>query len=299
MFAVHLLALLISIPLVLNYIAINKPVNTNDATLTIFTYNVHGFRGFHFIGTEQQIRDSIAKAIRQTNADVACIQEFLAFGNNKEAILESFVRKAGFKYFTFKPYYTHSGNKLEGLLIMSRFPLVTDGYVSLPGRRTFAAWADLAAIPGATIRIVNIHLASFSFERKEVELLGEGRLIEKKMWEEHGSSVLSKFLNTFMIRAEEIQNLFASNILSAPSLIVAGDFNDSPSSFTYRQLKKLGLNDTFIKAGKGIGATYAGKIPLQRIDYIFVTPGFEVIHAKVLDLPYSDHYPLVSTLSAP
>ena len=63
----------------------------------------------------------------------------------------------------------------------------------------------------------------------------------------------------------------------------------------YHALKK-GLNDTFEQKGMFLGNTYNGKLPPLRIDFMLVSPRFEVYtqHADKVDL--SDHYPIFSTL---
>ena len=50
-------------------------------------------------------------------------------------------------------------------------------------------------------------------------------------------------------------------------VIVAGDFNDTPVSYTYGKIRK-GLNDSFVTSGYGAGFTYKGNYPPNRIDYI-------------------------------
>ena len=49
-------------------------------------------------------------------------------------------------------------------------------------------------------------------------------------------------------------------------IIVCGDFNDTPLSFTYKKIKS-NLIDSFTISGSGIGDSYV-KIPMLRIDYI-------------------------------
>ena len=52
-------------------------------------------------------------------------------------------------------------------------------------------------------------------------------------------------------------------------MILCGDFNDTPLSYTYRQLSRK-LTDSFIEKGRGIGNTYIGEFPSFRICYINV-----------------------------
>ena len=76
--------------------------------------------------------------------------------------------------------------------------------------------------------------------------------------------------------------------------LVVGDFNDNPISYTYYRLLR-GRNDSFVKAGKGFGATYRTLWPLLRIDYILYPRGLEAVSRTVPHIKYSDHYPIIAT----
>ncbi|MFH0999552.1 MAG: endonuclease/exonuclease/phosphatase family protein, partial [Bacteroidota bacterium] len=75
-------------------------------------------------------------------------------------------------------------------------------------------------------------------------------------------------------------------------VIVCGDFNDTPVSYTYHKMRGQ-LTDAFINAGNGFGNTYERKIASFRIDYIFHSPEFDSKNFKVPHLLYSDHFPVV------
>jgi endonuclease/exonuclease/phosphatase family metal-dependent hydrolase len=49
----------------------------------------------------------------------------------------------------------------------------------------------------------------------------------------------------------------------------------------------------------GMGTTYAGKIPLLRIDYIFADQNLEVATFDIVKDPFSDHYAVISTIEWP
>jgi len=78
-------------------------------------------------------------------------------------------------------------------------------------------------------------------------------------------------------------------------VIVCGDFNDTPVSFSYHTLAD-GLTDAFVNSGQGIGRTYIGKLPSFRIDYIFHGDRFESYNFKTLDYRMSDHLPVSCSL---
>ena len=89
-------------------------------------------------------------------------------------------------------------------------------------------------------------------------------------------------------QAEQISSLI--NATEYP-LIVCGDFNDPPGTFTYETLKS-GLKDGFQTAGEGYGATYRGVHHLLRIDYLFHSTLLEGIKYKVIPYDMSDHNPV-------
>ena len=81
-------------------------------------------------------------------------------------------------------------------------------------------------------------------------------------------------------------------------VLMGGDLNDPPQSFTYRIMSEVG-NDAYRKAGSGIGTTYHGVIPLLRIDYLFVDPRVGIHKSDVIKNNYSDHYGLMTVLKWP
>ena len=96
-------------------------------------------------------------------------------------------------------------------------------------------------------------------------------------------------------RPEQVERVMA-DIEDCPlESFVVGDFNDNPMSYTYHRLKK-GRKDTFVKAGKGFGATYTTLWPFIRIDYILYPSHFKAVSNHIPKLKYSDHYPVVAEI---
>ena len=71
-------------------------------------------------------------------------------------------------------------------------------------------------------------------------------------------------------------------------VIVCGDFNDTPLSYTYNQFNKS-LIDAFRNCSSGIGPTYIGRVPAGRIDYIFHSKSLNSMDFKIQEGEYSDH----------
>jgi endonuclease/exonuclease/phosphatase family metal-dependent hydrolase len=100
-----------------------------------------------------------------------------------------------------------------------------------------------------------------------------------------------KFKTALIKRAEQAATLRAHIDECPYPVIVCGDFNDTPVSFTYRTVKG-DLEDSFTQSGKGTANTYNGKLPSFRIDYIFYSPVFTSYNFEVSNLNHSDHFPI-------
>jgi endonuclease/exonuclease/phosphatase (EEP) superfamily protein YafD len=72
---------------------------------------------------------------------------------------------------------------------------------------------------------------------------------------------------------------------------LCGDFNDTPVSYSYNQLTK-NLGDSFTGSGRGLGATYIGRLPSYRIDYILHSEDLTPLNFQVSKIRLSDHYPI-------
>ena len=128
----------------------------------------------------------------------------------------------------------------------------------------------------------------------EKSLLEEMTSEEKETIEEVKSLSVS-LKNGFVRRSLQAQVVKDHISSSKYPVIVAGDFNDTPVSYTYRKIRK-GLNDSFVNSGYGAGFTYKGNYPPNRIDYILYSDALINNHFDILRVKYSDHYPIVAWL---
>ena len=79
-------------------------------------------------------------------------------------------------------------------------------------------------------------------------------------------------------------------------VIVCGDFNDIPTSYTFSTIKGKDLVDGFREAGSWLGGTYRGMGGLLRIDYILHSKEFKCIDYSNPNIDLSDHRPVMSKL---
>ncbi len=78
--------------------------------------------------------------------------------------------------------------------------------------------------------------------------------------------------------------------------VLAGDFNNPPRGGFYRHLKTR-LIDSFARGGLGSGFTFPAKLPVMRIDYIWLGRGVSARRTYVMPTNASDHRALVSDVA--
>ena len=83
---------------------------------------------------------------------------------------------------------------------------------------------------------------------------------------------------------------------TAKYMIVCGDFNDTPLSYSYHLFDRF-MHNAYAKSGHGMGITYHEHKLYYRIDHIFcsknITPLYTWIDRVQKD---SDHYPVISKI---
>lgn len=97
------------------------------------------------------------------------------------------------------------------------------------------------------------------------------------------------------IRAAQVREIRAETDASPYPVILAGDFNDTPSSYTYREMKGA-LTDGFRRCGNGYGGTFRYLGGLLRIDYVFYDDTFECVRYYMPSEVVSDHKVVIAEL---
>jgi endonuclease/exonuclease/phosphatase family metal-dependent hydrolase len=145
-----------------------------------------------------------------------------------------------------------------------------------------------------TIRVINAHLQSNKISGMAGEIgqdstLAEGLDRAESMFRSYGASAA--------IRAQQANGIRKAVKESPYPVIVGGDFNDVPSSYTYQRILTPRLRDAWAEAGSGIGTTFTGPLPGLRIDFLLVDTSLSVLDIERIETGYSDHRALRATLS--
>lgn len=275
-----------------NYIQLFRQKASKDNTFKVLSYNVHMFNYFESSG-EKNSRKKIFEYLKSRKPDIFCLQEFFLTGDPSTAgrMVSS---ETGLKYYSHVKMIASGKERYYGIATFSRYPIIRKGEIVHKGSSSLSIFSDVV-IEGDTFRIYNNHLQSFRLKRmersffEEMTTSGDGeKLSEVK-------NLSSRLKRGFINRAEQAEAL-RNHISKSPfPVIVVGDFNDTPVSFTYRKIRK-GLNDSFVKSGYGAGFTYRGNYPPNRIDYILYDDNLESGSFEISRIRYSDHYPIVAYL---
>lgn len=235
----------------------------------IMTYNVHE-------GKKEGFLDFITKH----NPDILCVQEMTIGCDNWNELNKTYKS-------TYKPNVAKGGNQ-----ILTKYKIIDSGGIGDLPRRT-ATWADVK-ISIDTVRVVSLHLQSTTIRPEDTQFLEGHEYLTDDERKSKLHSIVGRLADNNKKRAEQAQ-LVADFLAETPhKVIVCGDFNDVPLSYTYRAIAK-DLDDTFSEAAAGFAYTFNTKYRLLRIDNILVSPSIEVSTYEVdnkVDL--SDHYPVIS-----
>jgi endonuclease/exonuclease/phosphatase family metal-dependent hydrolase len=195
-------------------------------------------------------------------------------------------------------YYSHikgkgnNRNRFYGIGTFTRYPIIRKGQISYPGSSSFSIFTDVL-IGNDTFRIYNNHLQSFRLKEMERSFLNEITTSNDKETFNEVMNISQDLKTAFSLRARQA-NTLKNNINKSPyPVIVAGDFNDTPVSYTYHKIRQ-GLNDSFVNSGYGAGFTYRGNYPPNRIDYILYDNALINSYFEILRVKYSDHYPIIA-----
>lgn len=234
--------------------------------LKVMSYNV---RSFIDDNRERQL-DSIVKIIKAVNPDILCLQE-MGFSDIADSLLEPL-----------KPM-PHSLSRVNlSPAIYSRYPIIKASRMDT--LKNFV-WADIVIKKDKnnedTIRVFNNHLHSTAIRRDDSNYIENHEYLEgDSLGKVH--SMVKRLTENNRVRAEQADTLAALVAASPYPVIVCGDFNDTPVSYTYRTVARK-LNDPYRKVGRGYSHTYRGFFDMLRIDYIFYSDEFEALSYEVVD----------------
>ena len=285
---ISVVALLIAIPGISKSFSIGSKSKAENS-IRVMSYNVHDFRHVDGVTEKEQFANQVMEMVREHAPDILCCQEFSQFksGVSRPQCIEDFAKEAGFQYIYFNRKTNYGGN-----VIFSKYPLTKVAEDSGFGKgNTYGVMVSVDAGEKGQFHVANVHLLSYMITDSEIDVLTNAS--ERQNLDTIGKTVLHKLSFAFQKRSEELQTVLNGMPPVGGPIIICGDFNEPPLSYNYRQMQKAGFVDTFTKVGFGIKPTYAGKLPLLRIDYVWANDGVKPLAFNRYKYKASDHYPIM------
>lgn len=240
--------------------------NTEQAHLRVIQYNARP--------ENPQLAED-AQWLLQQNADVIILEEIVAEAH--EPALDALYKAY--------PYHIYIQSSVR---LFSRHPLLEHELIWLEkpgefhGRLALRAVIDL---DGQPITVYGVHLTL--------------------PWKDdpHFPIYTHRFLVNVVLRYDErrrnqqIRDLLGRVQREENPVIIAGDFNTSHTSPTYKDIAASGLRDAYEEVGRGWGMTWPAHggwlPPLLRIDYVWHTDDLVALRARLGAHRGSDHLPLI------
>jgi endonuclease/exonuclease/phosphatase family metal-dependent hydrolase len=263
---------------------------------SILSYNVRGFDRYHW-RQDPNTRMDIFHFIHAQDPDILCFQEYFTYRykDRTQSDLAAHLKQYPESALYFISNVT--GENGYGIATYSKFPILRSSRIPFNSSSNGALYTDLL-IREDTVRVFNIHLQSFRFEKENYAFMDTLRLAYSSEQMKELKNIGSRMKQAYILRAEQAR-MISSYLHDSPHpVVVVGDFNDTPQSYAYRKIRK-GLQDAFRKSGKGFGNTYFGEFPSFRIDHILVGGPLIPSQFKRLKVDYSDHFPITAEIYLP
>lgn len=285
---IAVIALIVAVPGIYKSFSTGKPQEGGE--LRVMSYNVMNFKDqYDAEKPMSEVAQDVANMVKANRPDVLCIQEFSYFcGKGQKACIDAFSEMLGMPYY----HYNTKANFCSNV-IFSIYPLNNiEGDIPLAKQNDYGTVAVVDAGEKGVFTLLCCHLVSFQLTNDEITAFSNHNNSKEEM-EQYGKSIIAKLKKAYEKRSQEVSKMLGDIASDSRPIVMCGDFNDTPLSYTYHQIDHAGFTDGFVKVGKGIGYTYAGKLPLLRIDYVWTNDKVQPTAFKRLKYKGSDHYPVM------
>lgn len=283
-----LLGFLLCLGSIRTYMPVNLPSKPPKDAIKILSYNVYMFAPWNLAPGEP---NPIVEYILKSDADIICLQESAYDIPGRERIDSAF--SALYQY---RDTAMKSASTNDMLTLYSRFPIVHRERVNYSSRGNLSE-AYVLDINGEHVLLINNHFESNALsndDKDKFKSMVKGTLSRDDSKRE-SKNLLGKLGAASQRRAPQVDavaKIVRKYQAQGMSVILCGDFNDNPISYTRRQMANM-LNDCYVATGNGPGWSYHKSGMYVRIDNILCSDDWKPYGAKVdRSVNASDHYPI-------
>ncbi|MCH5227797.1 MAG: endonuclease/exonuclease/phosphatase family protein [Muribaculaceae bacterium] len=269
----------------------SKDASENARTFKIISWNV-----LHTEDLRQQDYpgNRAIEYMIESGADIIGLAEMLNFDkdeihNYSKALIDSL--------FHAYPYRAGINNKSD-IKLLSKYPVESVEKTSFNDRGNCRYDFFKINFPeDRELIVAMVHLTSYNLSDEERNVVTEIKSMEsaKTSMKEFKGSIRQKLREAFRKRAEDAKFLREDldDISPDTPLIVCGDFNDVPTSWTYNIIKGDDLRDAYAETNFGPGITYNLHAFYFHIDQMLYRGPLKALDLTIGKINSSDHYPLI------
>lgn len=292
------------------------------SALKVMDWNVHAF-GMYDDNGEGKAQQML-NVIKENAPDILCMEEYNVMKSDSMApYTKQIMEENGYKEYRFTAdnKFENSKDIYLGTAIFSKFPL--KDFVAFPldvrkhaieNGASYLLQVDVVLAENRMLRLFALHLYSSGITSNDINYIEElkGRKVNGTSVPDYDPDFIEELnrrnikpgdhFKVFMFklnlayrkRALEADSV-ARVVSSSPyPVLICGDFNDVPASYTYTTIRGK-YADAFVAKGKSLGRTFNEIMPTLRIDNIFYDPS--LLKAVAYKTPYlflSDHKPVIA-----
>ncbi|MBP5258390.1 MAG: endonuclease/exonuclease/phosphatase family protein [Prevotella sp.] len=284
--------LAICYPPIHSYLPLNVSTRHPEGSIKVMSYNVYLFAPWD---KKDKSGNKIIEYISHSGADIICLQESSTHELNEQGkqLLESSMEHL-------YPYQDTLRRKRANdvLTIYSKFPIIGKERINYESTNNQSG-AFFLNINGEEVIVINNHFESNKLKAAERD--GFNDMMHGNLNKEESKAETLKLLAT-LNRSARLRGPQADSVAafirahSNKSIILCGDFNDTPISYTHWRIAGE-LDDCYITSGNGPGFSYDRGSMHVRIDNIMCSSDWTPYECHIdRKITQSDHYPVVCWL---
>lgn len=277
---VPLAGFIVCYPAVRRYWPLNISKETPSGSVKVLSYNVFSFnRGDAPDGEPNPILEYIVGS----DADIVCLQEAPLNAEVLSALKDTY------KYIDTARCMPQG----DCIMLLSKYRILSKERIEYSSRNNLSA-AFKVLIGKDTVTVINNHFETSGLsqsDRRDFKEMVKGHTGKDSMRVE-SRRLLVKLGESSRIRAPQAEAVARYVRQTGGSIILCGDFNDNPISYTHHVLEQE-LTDCYIATGNGPGISYHHNAIFVRIDNIMCSADWQPYNCKVDNsISASDHYPV-------